>query len=64
LADELLNYDLITIFASQETKALTTAEKIAGVLKLPVLVVLDLHDHERMTTDWMDTEEIIYSNIK
>ncbi len=64
LADELLNYDPITIFASQETKALATAEEIARVLKLPVLVVLDLHEHERMTTDWMDTEEIFCTNVK
>jgi len=64
LADELLNYDPISIFSSKETKALATAEEIAEVLKLPILVLPDLHEHERTTTDWMDTEEIFYTNIK
>lgn len=56
LGEELYRYDLDLVLSSTESKAVETAEIVAGALDIPVEIVKGLHEHERANVRFLEKE--------
>jgi broad specificity phosphatase PhoE len=57
LAEQLIPYELDVIMTSTEPKAIETGELVAQKLEIPCRVMENLHEHERETAPFFDTQE-------
>lgn len=57
LAEGLTGYRPGMLASSPEPKAVETAAIVAGRFRLPVLVIEDLHEHERSKVDFLSSVE-------
>lgn len=63
-AQQLLPYQPTRILTSHEPKTLQTGQLLAKELALPCHTAPNLHEHERATTPWFDSEEAFQAAVR